>query len=99
MLVPLTKNLQQTKVELVGDRGKDIRPQRNPSPPTIAEKEVLGFEGIWIPPGKLEQFRKECCLVSRAGVNAHTNVWLETSDIDTVESEKTDGMNEERNMR
>jgi hypothetical protein len=44
MLVPLTENLQQTKVEVAGD--KDIKPQRNPSPPTMAEKEVLEFKGI-----------------------------------------------------
>lgn len=96
MTVPSAENLQQTRVEVGGDRGNDIKPQRNPSPPTIAEKEVLGIEGILIPLGKLEQFRKD--FLETGITSAHTNVLLPISDIDTVESGKTNGMEEEKRM-
>jgi hypothetical protein len=64
----------------------------------MAEKEVLELKGIWIPLGKLKQIRTDCVAPGTC-TNAHTKVWLEVSDMDTVERGKTNGMKEEKRMK
>lgn len=72
-------------VEFEEEKG-DLKPQTNPFPPTIPEKDTFAAEvhGTGIPPGKLVQLREEL-------IKTQTTVWLEFSEIATVESEETDG--------
>ena len=71
MLVTLLENLQQNTIEV--EEEDDLKAQRKPFPPTIAENDVKeGPTRIGIPSGKLVQLRCDCCLDE--GINAQTSV-------------------------
>lgn len=91
-MVPLVENLQQPMTEVDEENGC-LKAQIKPFPATIPENDVLGFTGIWIAWGKPVQLRRKTGWLGGL-VIAQINVWLEVSEIDTVESEKTSGRQE-----